>query len=203
MVVRMMCTLISALFALLRAALMPRTTLALENAALRQQLAISQRTHKPTRLRAEDRVFWVALRRLWSGWTRPLVIVKPATVLGWHRKGFKALWRSKSRSGHIGRLTDLVFPASTSDSSNGSLATTPSGAKTKSPRSLPPSSVSSIPSARSDATWSGAAKRLVDTLASSTTLGSCGRLNILTSRQYTQHATARINRSIGSEDCGV
>jgi hypothetical protein len=82
---------------------MPRTTLALENAALRQQLAISQRTHKPTRLRAEDRVFWVALRRLWSGWTRPLVIVKPATVLGWHRKGFKALWRSKSRSGHIGR----------------------------------------------------------------------------------------------------
>jgi hypothetical protein len=59
---------------------MPRTTLALENAALRQQLAISQRTHNRTRLRAEDRVFWVALRRLWSDWTRPLVIVKPATA---------------------------------------------------------------------------------------------------------------------------
>jgi hypothetical protein len=103
MVVRMMRTLISALFALLRAALMPRTTLALENAALRQQLAISQRTHNRTRLRAEDRVFWVALRRLWSDWTRPLVIVKPATVLGWHREGFKALWRRKSRSGKIGR----------------------------------------------------------------------------------------------------
>ena len=82
---------------------MPRKTLALENAALRQQLAIYQRTHKPGRLRAEDRVFWVALRRLWPGWTRPLVIVKPATVIGWHRGGFKALWRRKSRSAKIGR----------------------------------------------------------------------------------------------------
>ena len=96
MVVRMMRTLISALFAFLRAALMPRTTLALENAALRQQLAICLRTHNQARLRAEGRVFWVALRRLWPDWTRPLVIVKPDTVLGRHRKGFKALWRHKS-----------------------------------------------------------------------------------------------------------
>jgi hypothetical protein len=103
MVVRMMRTLIFALFAFVRAALMPRTTLALENAALRQQLAICLRTHSRAQLRAEDRVFWVALRRLWPDWTRPLVIVKPATVLGWHRKGFKTLWRRKSRSCKIGR----------------------------------------------------------------------------------------------------
>ncbi|MBU1700481.1 MAG: hypothetical protein KJ927_08980 [Candidatus Eisenbacteria bacterium] len=82
---------------------MARTTLALENAALRQQLAIHQRTHKRVRLQAGDRVFWVILRRLWSGWSRPLVIVKPATVIGWHRQGFKVLWRRKSRGRKIGR----------------------------------------------------------------------------------------------------
>jgi len=103
MFVHIMRTLISAFFAFLRAALKPQATLALENAALRQQLTICLRTHKRARLRAEDRLFWVALRRLWSGWTRPLVIVKPATVLGWHRRGFKALWRYRSRCRKTGR----------------------------------------------------------------------------------------------------
>jgi hypothetical protein len=86
-----------------RAALMSQARLALENAALRQQLAIHRRTPKRTRLRPEDRLFWVVLRRLWSDWTRPLVIVKPATVLGWHRNGFRAMWRRKSCSGRTGR----------------------------------------------------------------------------------------------------
>jgi len=73
-------------------------SLALENAALRQQLAVYLRTSERARLRTGDRLFWVALRRLWSDWTRPLVIVKPATVIGWHRKGFQMFWRRKSRS---------------------------------------------------------------------------------------------------------
>ena len=34
-----------------------------------------------------DRLFWVVLSRLWSGWREILVIVKPETVIGWHRKG--------------------------------------------------------------------------------------------------------------------
>jgi len=103
MLVRTMRTLISALFACLRASLMPQASLALENAALRQQLAIYQRSHKRAHLQAGDRVFWVALQRLWPGWIGPLIIVKPATVIRWHRKGFKLLWRRKSHSGRIGR----------------------------------------------------------------------------------------------------
>ena len=74
----------------------------LENAALRQQLTIYRRTPKRTRLRSEDRLFWIALRRLWPQWTRPLIIVQPNTVIGWHRKGFQAMWRRRSRPGKIG-----------------------------------------------------------------------------------------------------
>ncbi len=85
MILLIMRTLLSALLVLVRAALMSRATLALENAALRQQLTICLRVQKRTRLRAEDRLFWVALHRLWSDCTRSLVIVKPATVLGWPR----------------------------------------------------------------------------------------------------------------------
>jgi putative transposase len=96
-------TTLSALLALVRAALMPRAGLALENAALRQQLAIYLRAQKRPRLRAEDRAFWIALHRLWSGCTHSLVIVKPATVVCWHRQGFKVMWRRKSRPGKIGR----------------------------------------------------------------------------------------------------
>jgi hypothetical protein len=59
-----MYTLIGALFTCLRAALMSRAALALENAVLRQQLAVCQRTQKRARLRPEDRIFWIILRRL-------------------------------------------------------------------------------------------------------------------------------------------
>ncbi|MFC1572347.1 hypothetical protein ACFL6M_01995 [Candidatus Eisenbacteria bacterium] len=86
-------TFISALLALVRAGLMPQTTLALENAALRQQLTVCLRIQKRVRLRAEDRFFWMALRRLWPQWTRSLIIVQPVTVIGWQRKGFRAMWR--------------------------------------------------------------------------------------------------------------
>jgi putative transposase len=103
MLVRIMRTLISALFACLRALITPRASLALENVALRQQLAVYQRTHKRVKLQTEDRLFWVALRRLWPGWTRPLIVVKPATVIAWHRRGFKVLWRRKSHSEKVGR----------------------------------------------------------------------------------------------------
>ena len=44
-----------------------------------------------------DRVFWVVLSRLWPGWRNSLVIVKPETVIGWHRKGFRLFWTWKSR----------------------------------------------------------------------------------------------------------
>jgi hypothetical protein len=95
--------LIVASLASLRAALKSRAALVLENAALRQQLATYLRTSPRPRLQIGDRVFWVALRRLWPDWTRPLVIVKPETVIRWHRKGFKIFWLRKSSRRPIGR----------------------------------------------------------------------------------------------------
>jgi len=74
-----------------------RTQLAAENLALRQQLAVLQRSCKRPRLRQRDRTFWVCLARLWKNWASYLVIVKPETVIRWHRQGFKLYWRWKSR----------------------------------------------------------------------------------------------------------
>jgi transposase InsO family protein len=49
-----------------------------------------------------DRLFWTALRHFWSRWTDVLVIVKPETVIGWHRIGFRLYWRWRSRSRPLG-----------------------------------------------------------------------------------------------------
>jgi putative transposase len=77
-------------------ALIAGRDLVLESLALRQQLAILRRTSPRPRLRASDRIFWVALRRVWSGWANVLALVQPATVVAWHRAGFRLLWRWKS-----------------------------------------------------------------------------------------------------------
>jgi hypothetical protein len=77
-----------------RSSLKSQRELALENLALRQQLAILKRTTKRPTLTNADRVFWVALLRLWTGWQSALILVKPETVIGWHRKGFKLYWTS-------------------------------------------------------------------------------------------------------------
>jgi len=66
--------------------------LALENLALRQQLAVYKRTATRPRLRTTDRLFWVGLARVWTGWRQPLVIVTPDTVLRWQRRRFRAYW---------------------------------------------------------------------------------------------------------------
>ena len=78
-------------------ALMSQRELALENVALRHQLMVLQRQRAKPRLRDGDRLFWVWLRRSWPGWRRALVLVQPATVVKWHRKGFRVYWRWKSR----------------------------------------------------------------------------------------------------------
>jgi putative transposase len=61
------------------------------------------------RVKKRDRLFWVATFRAWSGWHDALVIVKPDTVVRWHRKGFKLYWRRKSQGGKRGR--PLLDPA--------------------------------------------------------------------------------------------
>jgi len=48
-------------------------------------------------LRLLDRLFWTILRSTWSRWKDALFIVKPETVVGWHRAGFRLYWRWKSR----------------------------------------------------------------------------------------------------------
>ena len=73
--------------------------------ALRHQLIVLQRTQKPKRfvLHRGDRCLWVWLSRLWSGWRSSLIIVKPETVIGWHRQGFRWYWAWKIRNGRPGR----------------------------------------------------------------------------------------------------
>jgi hypothetical protein len=59
-----------------------------ENLALRQQLAALRREVRRPHLHPADQAFWVLLSRIWSRWTDVLAIVRPATVIGWSRRGF-------------------------------------------------------------------------------------------------------------------
>jgi transposase InsO family protein len=85
------------LFVLLARTFYSRRNLLLENLALRQQLALLASRHPQPQLSAQDRLFWVVLRRFWSGWKQTLVIVQPETVVRWHRAGFKLYWKWISR----------------------------------------------------------------------------------------------------------
>ncbi len=87
----------------LRSALRSHTNLALEDLALRQQLAAFARSNCRPRIRATDRLLWIALRRLWSRWSDVLVFVKPETVIRWHGAGFRRYWTWLSRYRHRGR----------------------------------------------------------------------------------------------------
>lgn len=75
-----------------------RTDTALEILALRQQVTVLKRKRPRPPLNAGDRLFWTTLRRFWSRWSDVLLIVKPETVIGWHRAGFRLYWRWRSRS---------------------------------------------------------------------------------------------------------
>jgi transposase InsO family protein len=90
--------LLYALLATARSSLKSQRELALENLALRQQLAILHRKTKRPKLTKADRAFWVALSRLWPDWQNALILVKPQTVIRWHRKGFRLYWTWKSRN---------------------------------------------------------------------------------------------------------
>jgi len=94
--------LLRGVWCVLRLLLLPHSQLILENLALRQQLAILRRSVRRPRLRPWDRVFWVWLSQCWAGWKDALAIVTPATVVGWHRQGYRLYWRWKSR-GRPGR----------------------------------------------------------------------------------------------------
>ena len=77
--------------------------------ALRQQIAVFKRKRPRPTLNSADRLFWTILRRFWSRWADVLVIVKPDTVVGWHRAGFRLYWRSRSRPrGGRPKITDEI-----------------------------------------------------------------------------------------------
>src|SRR6266566_2058722 len=83
-----------------------RAFLQAEILALRHQLLVLQRSNRGHKLRLgwADRVLWVWLSRLWNDWRSALLLVKPETVIAWHRQGFRLYWRWKSRCGE-GRPT--------------------------------------------------------------------------------------------------
>ena len=97
-----------ALMGAVAALLVSRPALVLENLALRHQLAVLQRRAARPKLRPLDRLLWVALARLWPRWREFLVIVKPDTVVAWHRAGFRLIWRWRSSRGGRPRAPDEV-----------------------------------------------------------------------------------------------
>src|SRR3954454_9265623 len=91
------------LFALAFDRFKSRRRLEVENLYLRHQLNILLRKAPPRlRLRGADRAFMVWMTRLWPGLLSLSRVVRPDTILRWHRAGFRAYWRWKSR-GRSGR----------------------------------------------------------------------------------------------------
>lgn len=72
-----------------------RRDLAFENLLLRQQLAVLKEKRVRPHLSASDRSFWVLVSKLWPKWRDSLHIVKPETVIRWHRQGFRRHWTRK------------------------------------------------------------------------------------------------------------
>jgi putative transposase len=89
--------LVLAIITYIRALFVTRHWLAFEAAALRQQLAVLKRKQPRPRISRVDRLFWTTLRRVYSRWADTLIIVKPETVVSWHRAGFRLFWRWRSR----------------------------------------------------------------------------------------------------------
>src|SRR5215469_7173925 len=86
--------------AILPSILRSRAALELENLALRHQIGVLQRSAaKRPKLTSGDRFLWICLSRLWRDWRAALAIVKPETVVAWHRAGFRLFWTWKVRCG--------------------------------------------------------------------------------------------------------
>lgn len=93
-----------------------RASLVLENLVLRQQLAVLKRQRPRPSLTPFDKLFWVTVRRFWSGWKQALIVVTPETVTRWHRSGLRMYWKLISRvRKQVGRrhtpkeIRELIF----------------------------------------------------------------------------------------------
>src|SRR6266511_2344552 len=76
-----------------------RAQLLAENALLRQQVLVLRRSGKRPVMTRTDRALLVLLAGRVRAWREALLVVRPETLLRWHRAGFRALWRRKSRPG--------------------------------------------------------------------------------------------------------
>jgi putative transposase len=95
---------LTTLLATLSSIFRSRAALELENLALRHQIGVLQRSkRKRPKLTSCDRLLWICLCRLWRDWRSALAIVKPETVIAWHRAGFCLFWTWKVRRGQPGR----------------------------------------------------------------------------------------------------
>ena len=93
------------LFAGLSSIFKTRAALQLENLAPRHQLSVLHRSVKKPKLTMFDRFLWAWLCGIWADWRSSLLLVKPETVIAWHRKGFRFFWTWKVRRGQPGRPT--------------------------------------------------------------------------------------------------
>ena len=97
-------TILSLLLSAALSSLRDRVSLQFELIALRHQLLVLERKRTAqSRLTRIDRFLWVWLYRLWPGCLDVVVIVKPDTVIRWHRRGFRLFWTWKSRPRRRGR----------------------------------------------------------------------------------------------------
>src|SRR5262252_4707713 len=113
--------LLLSIFRFIRLLLSGHQAIAIENAALRLQLAAFQRNRKQPVLTTFDRVFWITLRRLWTGWRRPLFYVQADTVARWQRERYRRFWARLSKprrrtgrptiAGDIRRLIEQMVAA--------------------------------------------------------------------------------------------
>jgi hypothetical protein len=81
---------LTTLLAVLPSILRSRAALELENLALRHQIGVLKRSAaKRPKFTSGARLLWVCLSRLWRDWRSAMTIVKPETVLVWHRAAFR------------------------------------------------------------------------------------------------------------------
>lgn len=78
-----------------------RHDLVVENLLLRHQLKVALRSRPRPRLKARDRFFWLTVRSLFPDWKQHLILVRPETVVRWHRRGWRLYWRWRSGL-HVG-----------------------------------------------------------------------------------------------------
>src|SRR5262249_11705278 len=99
-----------ALLALVTSTFWTRAAQQAEIVALRHQIAVLQQSApRRLRLRQSDRLLWIWLSRCWPAWRHWLRILKPDTVVRWHRTAFVRYWAWKSRPVREDQVSLLRF----------------------------------------------------------------------------------------------